>query len=43
MDWNNVVADETKLLSVHYTPGRSQNIRGIVLHHNAGNLSIQDC
>ena len=34
MDWNNVVADETKLLSVHYTPGRSQNIRG---------LSIQDC
>lgn len=43
MDWNNVVADETKLLTVHYTPGRTQKLRGIVLHHNAGNLSIQDC
>lgn len=43
MDWDNVIADETKILTVHYTPGRSQNIRGIVVHHNSGNLSIQDC
>ena len=43
MDWDNVIADETMLLSVHYTPGRSQRLSGIVLHHNAGNLSIQDC
>lgn len=43
VDWNNLIADETRILSAHYTPGRSQGIRGIVLHHNAGNLSIADC
>lgn len=43
MDWNNLIADKTMILSTHYTPGRSDNIRGIALHHNAGNLSIEDC
>lgn len=43
MDWNNVVADKTMLLTKHYTPGRTQSIRGIVLHHNAANLTIEDC
>ena len=43
MDWGNLVADKNMILGVHYTPGRSQGIRGIVLHHNAGNLTIEDC
>lgn len=43
MDWDNVIADEELILDKHYTSGRSDSIRGIVLHHNAGNLSIQQC
>ena len=43
MDWNNVVADVTKLVTNHMTYGRSAAIGGIVLHHNAGNLSIDQC
>ena len=45
-DWNAVEPDEYKLLNTNFTQGRSQNggrIKFIVLHHNAGNLSIQDC
>lgn len=43
-DWNNLEPDEYKLLSKHYTAGRSgKSITGIVLHHNAGNLSIEQC
>lgn len=43
MDWYNVVADKEMILGVHYTPGRSQAIRGIVLHHNAGDLTVEGC
>lgn len=43
MDWEKVVADEERILDRHYTPGRTQKIDKIVLHHNAGNLSIADC
>lgn len=43
MNWDTLEADEVLLLNKHYTPGRSQKIRQIVLHHNAGNLSIRGC
>lgn len=43
MDWDNVVADQEMILPVHFTIGRTENIDKIVLHHNAGNLSIGDC
>lgn len=44
MDWENVVADVQKILSVHYTPGRNGNsIDKIIIHHNGGNLSVDGC
>lgn len=43
MDWENVIADEERILDRHFNAGRSQAINKIVLHHNAGNLSIADC
>lgn len=43
MDWDNVIADVTMLVPVHFNYGRSSSIGGIVLHHNAGNLTIEDC
>ncbi|QHO91913.1 N-acetylmuramoyl-L-alanine amidase [Actinomyces sp. 432] len=44
MDWVNLRADENRILSKHYTPGRGgKKINKIVIHHNAGNLSIADC
>lgn len=44
MDWNNVKADEEAILDTHYTQGRNgHDIDKIVIHHNAGNLSIEDC
>lgn len=43
-DWKNLTADEDLILNTHYTPGRAgRNIDKIVIHHNAGNLSIADC
>ncbi|WP_236029395.1 N-acetylmuramoyl-L-alanine amidase [Bifidobacterium miconisargentati] len=43
-DWNTLATDETMLLNTHYTPGRAgRTVDKIVLHHNAGNLSIPDC
>lgn len=43
-DWNNLQADQNLLMNKHYTPGRAgRSINTIVLHHNAGRLSIQDC
>lgn len=43
-DWTALEADETRILSTHYTAGRAgRTIDKIVLHHNAGNLSIADC
>ncbi len=44
MDWTNLIADTTQLVPVHYTPGRAgRAIDRIVLHHNAGNLSVEGC
>ncbi|MDY5273730.1 MAG: N-acetylmuramoyl-L-alanine amidase [Arcanobacterium sp.] len=43
-DWNNLQADQNLLMNKHYTPGRAgHSINTIVLHHNAGRLSIQEC
>lgn len=43
-DWNNLTADQNLLMNKHYTPGRAgRSINTIVLHHNAGRLSIQEC
>lgn len=43
-NWNELQADENLLMNKHYTPGRSgKSITKIVLHHNAGNLTIKDC
>lgn len=44
MDWNNVKADEEAILDTHYTQGRGGHaIDKVVIHHNAGNLSVEDC
>lgn len=43
MDWDKVIADEERIMDVHYTPGRTARIDKIVLHHNGGNLSIEGC
>ena len=44
MDWENLNADVEMIIGTHYTPGRSgMSIDKVVLHHNAGNLSVQDC
>ncbi|KFI66556.1 peptidoglycan recognition protein family protein [Bifidobacterium magnum] len=43
-NWETLDADEVKLLTRHYTAGRAgHKIDKIILHHNAGNLSIQGC
>lgn len=42
MDFRNLAPDETLLIDRHYTPGRD-GVYGVVLHHNAANLSIRDC
>ena len=42
-NWDNVEADENLILTKHFTPGRAGSINKIVLHHNAGNLTIRGC
>ncbi|MDY4677575.1 MAG: N-acetylmuramoyl-L-alanine amidase [Bifidobacterium tsurumiense] len=43
-NWETLEADEVRLLSKHFTKGRSgAKVSRIVLHHNAGNLSIEGC
>lgn len=43
-DWEKCVADKTVLIRKHYTKGREgHSIRKIVLHHNAGNLTVEGC
>lgn len=43
-DWKNLVASENRWLTRHFTPGRGGNkIDKIVIHHNAGRLSVLDC
>jgi hypothetical protein len=39
--WNYLITvNQTKLLSKHYTVGRTAKIDKIIIHHNAGNLTI---
>lgn len=43
-NWNTLEADVNKIMNVHYTSGREgRSIDKIILHHNAGNLTVQDC
>ena len=43
-NWDTLEADEDLILNTHYTPGRSgRKISKILVHHNAGNLSIAGC
>ena len=43
-NWNSLDADINLLLECHYTKGRqSRTIDKIILHHNAGNLSVRGC
>lgn len=42
-NWDTLEADITMLVPVHYTPGRTDRIRYVVVHHNGGNLSTQGC
>lgn len=44
MDWENLQPDVYKLLNKHFTPGRSgYKINKIILHYNAGNLTVEGC
>lgn len=42
-DWVNLTADKTLWMRKHYTPGRRNRLRAIVLHHNAGTLTTEGC
>ena len=43
-DWDNIKADVDMILTKHYTPGRGGcNVEYIVIHHNAGNLTVEGC
>lgn len=44
MDFKNLQADKNMILTRHFTKGRSgAKINKVILHHNAGNLTIEDC
>lgn len=44
MDWDNLVADVNCILTKHFTEGRSgKSIDKVVVHHNAGNLTVEGC
>ena len=41
MDWGSLVADETRILTRHYTAGRGgHSIDKVIVHHNDGDLSV---
>lgn len=42
-NWETLDADVNKILTKHFTPGRAGTIKYVVLHHNAGNLTIEGC
>lgn len=42
-NWETLDADVNKILTKHYTPGRAGTIDKVVVHHNAGNLTIDGC
>ena len=40
-NWNTLEADENRILGKHYTTGRGgRSINKVIIHHNAGNLTI---
>lgn len=42
MDWGSLVADETRILTRHYTAGRGGHaIDKVIVHHNDGDLSVE--
>ena len=44
MDWINLKADVNKILTKHFTAGRGgKKIDKIVVHYNAGNLTVEGC
>lgn len=44
MDWENLNADVNCILSKHYSSGRgSYSINKIVIHYNAGDLTVEGC
>ena len=44
MDWANLEPDLYRLMNVHYTSGRAgKSINKIVLHHNGGTLTTEQC
>lgn len=43
MNFETLDADVVKILPVHYTVGRQGSIKGITIHHNAGNLTVEQC
>lgn len=44
MDWENLNADVNMILNKHYTKGRGgHKVDKVVVHYNAGNLSIAGC
>lgn len=43
-NWDTLDADVNRILNKHYTPGRGgQKIQYVVIHHNAGNLTVEGC
>jgi len=43
-DWENCIADVDKILTAHYSKGRSgRAIEHIVVHYNAGDLTVEGC
>ncbi|MDU1353073.1 MAG: N-acetylmuramoyl-L-alanine amidase [Actinomyces sp.] len=43
-NWNTLEADIDLIMNTHYTPGRNgRRIDKVVIHHNAGNLTIKGC
>ena len=44
MNWNTLDADVNKILNKHFTKGRSgKKVNKVVVHYNAGDLSIDGC
>ena len=43
-NWNTLEADIDLIMNTHYTPGRNgRQIDKVIIHHNAGNLTIRGC
>lgn len=44
MDFDNLLADETRILDKHFTKGRQGHaIDKVIIHHNDGNLTVDGC